>query len=178
MEDETGREQRSGNWFLFLMALLFAVCRRASTDTGPPQSAHQGDSKQQDAARLPLLWLADPHPEMVRAAARPLPFWRGGKGRCPALSSLTIALCGVVRFKNGQGNTLDGGNYKAHENGSLEMNMARKEDQGIYTCVATNILGKAEAQVRLEVKGRGTKGSWSKPSLGSSETCSRDNNLG
>ncbi|XP_065554572.1 neurofascin isoform X11 [Lathamus discolor] len=55
-------------------------------------------------------------------------------------------------FKNGQGNTLDGGNYKAHENGSLEMEMARKEDQGIYTCVATNILGKAEAQVRLEVK--------------------------
>ncbi|RLV86576.1 hypothetical protein DV515_00015903, partial [Chloebia gouldiae] len=53
---------------------------------------------------------------------------------------------------NGQGNTLDGGNYKAHENGSLEMFMARKEDQGIYTCVATNILGKAEAQVRLEVK--------------------------
>ncbi|XP_016159690.1 PREDICTED: neurofascin isoform X18 [Ficedula albicollis] len=55
-------------------------------------------------------------------------------------------------FKNGQGNMLDGGNYKAHENGSLEMFMARKEDQGIYTCVATNILGKAEAQVRLEVK--------------------------
>ncbi|XP_048183616.1 neurofascin isoform X28 [Corvus hawaiiensis] len=55
-------------------------------------------------------------------------------------------------FKNGQGNTLDGGNYKAHENGSLEMFMARKEDQGIYTCVATSILGKAEAQVRLEVK--------------------------
>ncbi|XP_071434842.1 neurofascin isoform X16 [Pithys albifrons albifrons] len=55
-------------------------------------------------------------------------------------------------FKNGQGNTLDGGNYKAYENGSLEMLMARKEDQGIYTCVATNILGKAEAQVRLEVK--------------------------
>ncbi|XP_066060000.1 neurofascin isoform X9 [Chamaea fasciata] len=55
-------------------------------------------------------------------------------------------------FKNGQGNMLDGGNYKAHENGSLEMFMARKEDQGIYTCVATSILGKAEAQVRLEVK--------------------------
>ncbi|TRZ14324.1 hypothetical protein HGM15179_012765 [Zosterops borbonicus] len=55
-------------------------------------------------------------------------------------------------FKNGQGNMLDGGNYKAHENGSLEMFTARKEDQGIYTCVATSILGKAEAQVRLEVK--------------------------
>ncbi|NWQ82676.1 NFASC protein, partial [Columbina picui] len=90
------------------------------------------------------------HP--LSTAAHPLPTRRGGKGRFPALSSLTTALCGVVRFKNGQGNTLDGGNYKAHENGSLEMNMARKEDQGIYTCVATNILGKAEAQVRLEVK--------------------------
>ncbi|XP_075766618.1 neurofascin isoform X3 [Pelodiscus sinensis] len=55
-------------------------------------------------------------------------------------------------FKNGQGSALDGENYKWHENGSLEMNMARKEDQGIYTCVATNILGKAENQVRLEIK--------------------------
>ncbi|XP_069911272.1 neurofascin isoform X15 [Oryctolagus cuniculus] len=55
-------------------------------------------------------------------------------------------------FKNGQGSNLDGGNYHVHENGSLEIKMIRKEDQGIYTCVATNILGKAENQVRLEVK--------------------------
>ncbi|XP_030076416.1 neurofascin isoform X4 [Microcaecilia unicolor] len=55
-------------------------------------------------------------------------------------------------FKNGQGSNLDGGNYQVYENGSLEMNNARKEDQGIYTCVATNILGKAESQIRLEVK--------------------------
>ncbi|XP_054837808.1 neurofascin isoform X13 [Eublepharis macularius] len=55
-------------------------------------------------------------------------------------------------FKNGQGNTLDGGNYRMHENGTLEIITARKEDQGTYTCVATNILGKAEIQVRLEVK--------------------------
>ncbi|XP_048352414.1 neurofascin isoform X11 [Sphaerodactylus townsendi] len=55
-------------------------------------------------------------------------------------------------FKNGQGNTLHGGNYKMHENGTLEIIMARREDQGTYTCVATNILGKAEIQVRLEVK--------------------------
>ncbi|KAM5144962.1 neurofascin isoform 3-T3 [Callospermophilus lateralis] len=55
-------------------------------------------------------------------------------------------------FKNGQGSNLDGGNYHVYENGSLEIKMIRKEDQGIYTCVATNILGKAENQVRLEVK--------------------------
>ncbi|XP_039768660.1 neurofascin isoform X20 [Ornithorhynchus anatinus] len=55
-------------------------------------------------------------------------------------------------FKNGQGSNLDGGNYRVFENGSLEITMTRKEDQGIYTCVATNILGKAENQVRLEVK--------------------------
>lgn len=60
-----------------------------------------------------------------------------------------------MRFKNGQGSNLDGGNYRVHENGSLEIERTRQEDQGIYTCVATNILGKAENQVRLEVKGKG-----------------------
>lgn len=65
----------------------------------------------------------------------------------------------VVRFKNGQGSNLDGGNYHVYENGSLEIKMIRKEDQGIYTCVATNILGKAENQVRLEVKGKQGGGS-------------------
>ena len=66
-----------------------------------------------------------------------------------------VSCCSVVRFKNGQGSNLDGGNYHVYENGSLEIKMIRKEDQGIYTCVATNILGKAENQVRLEVKGKG-----------------------
>ncbi|KAE8623301.1 hypothetical protein XENTR_v10005557 [Xenopus tropicalis] len=55
-------------------------------------------------------------------------------------------------FKNGQGSNLDGGNYRVHENGTLEINTVRKEDQGKYTCVATNILGNAENTVRLEVK--------------------------
>lgn len=81
-------------------------------------------------------------------------------GCCPCpwagpVSGCCVFCCSVVRFKNGQGSNLDGGNYHVYENGSLEIKMIRKEDQGIYTCVATNILGKAENQVRLEVKGKG-----------------------
>lgn len=82
----------------------------------------------------------------------------GGSGLHTALSVCCVSRCSVVRFKNGQGSNLDGGNYHVYENGSLEIKMIRKEDQGIYTCVATNILGKAENQVRLEVKGKGEVG--------------------
>lgn len=96
--------------------------------------------------------------------ARDLPRPAMGGGRPMGLGSLPpwagpfsvccVSCCSVVRFKNGQGSNLDGGNYHVYENGSLEIKMIRKEDQGIYTCVATNILGKAENQVRLEVKGK------------------------
>ncbi|XP_064857807.1 neurofascin-like isoform X5 [Oncorhynchus nerka] len=55
-------------------------------------------------------------------------------------------------FKNGQGSGLDGGHYRVYINGTLEIKRARAEDQGTYTCVARNILGKEENQVRLEVK--------------------------
>ncbi|XP_069009097.1 neurofascin homolog (chicken) a isoform X12 [Embiotoca jacksoni] len=55
-------------------------------------------------------------------------------------------------FKNGQGSGLDGGHYRVYINGSLEIKRARAEDEGTYTCVASSILGKAENQVRLEVK--------------------------
>ncbi|XP_042622276.1 neurofascin homolog (chicken) a isoform X21 [Cyprinus carpio] len=55
-------------------------------------------------------------------------------------------------FKNGLGSGLDGGQYKVYHNGTLEIKQARPEDQGTYTCVASNILGKMENQVRLEVK--------------------------
>ncbi|XP_061730512.1 neurofascin homolog (chicken) a isoform X10 [Nerophis ophidion] len=55
-------------------------------------------------------------------------------------------------FKNGQGSGLDGGMYRLYINGTLEIKRARVEDEGTYTCVANNILGMAENQVRLEVK--------------------------
>ncbi|XP_026162930.1 neurofascin homolog (chicken) a isoform X3 [Mastacembelus armatus] len=55
-------------------------------------------------------------------------------------------------FKNGQGSGLDGGQYRVYINGTLEIKRARPEDEGTYTCVANSILGKAENQVRLEVK--------------------------
>ncbi|XP_064821895.1 neurofascin homolog (chicken) a isoform X8 [Oncorhynchus masou masou] len=55
-------------------------------------------------------------------------------------------------FKNGQGSGLDGGHYRVYINGTLEIKRARAEDEGTYTCVASNILGKEENQVLLEVK--------------------------
>ncbi|KAL2090878.1 hypothetical protein ACEWY4_013141 [Coilia grayii] len=55
-------------------------------------------------------------------------------------------------FKNGLGSGLDGGHYRVYVNGSLLIKKALTDDQGTYTCVASNILGKAENQVRLEVK--------------------------
>lgn len=59
----------------------------------------------------------------------------------------------LSRFKNGQGIVPNGGKYILHENGTLEIRRVRREDQGTYSFVASNILGKAEDQVHLEVKG-------------------------
>ncbi|TST85784.1 Neurofascin [Bagarius yarrelli] len=55
-------------------------------------------------------------------------------------------------FKNGQGIVPNGGKYSLHENGTLEIKRVQREDQGTYSFVASNILGKAEDQVHLEVK--------------------------
>lgn len=78
----------------------------------------------------------------------------------PGQASAVLFLCPgshcllVDRFKNGQGSGLDGGQYRVYINGTLEIRRARPEDEGTYTCVASSMLGTAENQVRLEVKGQ------------------------
>nr|XP_015194465.1 PREDICTED: neuronal cell adhesion molecule isoform X13 [Lepisosteus oculatus] len=55
-------------------------------------------------------------------------------------------------FKDTQTSVLDGDPYVAHENGTLEINVAQTEHSGKYTCFAMNYLAKAENVVYLEVK--------------------------
>lgn len=58
------------------------------------------------------------------------------------------------RSKYGQG-TLEGNRFKTHHNGTLEIKRIRIEDQGTYLCVVSNIAGRDESQVQIEVKGKG-----------------------
>ncbi|XP_075897873.1 neurofascin [Nelusetta ayraudi] len=51
----------------------------------------------------------------------------------------------------GQGN-LEGNRYKTHANGTLEIKRIQTEDQGTYLCVVSNVAGREESQVRVEVK--------------------------
>ncbi|KAM6977591.1 neurofascin [Aplochiton taeniatus] len=53
--------------------------------------------------------------------------------------------------KYGQGN-LEGSHFSIHSNGTVEIKHVRIEDQGTYLCVVSNIAGREENQVRLEVK--------------------------
>lgn len=57
------------------------------------------------------------------------------------------------RSKYGQG-TLEGNRFKTHGNGTLEIKRIRMEDEGTYLCVISNIAGRDEDQVRVEVKGQ------------------------
>ncbi|XP_023194944.1 neurofascin-like isoform X2 [Xiphophorus maculatus] len=51
----------------------------------------------------------------------------------------------------GQGN-LEGNRFRIHRNGTLEIKRIQIEDQGTYLCVISNIAGRDENQVRVEVK--------------------------
>uniref|UniRef100_UPI0037E8D4BE neurofascin n=1 Tax=Semicossyphus pulcher TaxID=241346 RepID=UPI0037E8D4BE len=53
--------------------------------------------------------------------------------------------------KYGQGN-LEGNRFKTFGNGTLEIKHIRIEDQGTYLCIVSNIAGRDESQVRVEVK--------------------------
>ncbi|KAM9786232.1 neurofascin [Neosynchiropus ocellatus] len=53
--------------------------------------------------------------------------------------------------KYGQGN-LEGNRFKTYDNGTLEIRRIQLDDQGTYLCVVSNIAGRDETQVRIEVK--------------------------
>ncbi|TMS16265.1 Neurofascin [Larimichthys crocea] len=53
--------------------------------------------------------------------------------------------------KYGQGN-LEGNRFKTYSNGTLEIKRIRIEDQGTYLCIVSNVAGRDESQVRIEVK--------------------------
>uniref|UniRef100_A0A8D3A556 Neurofascin-like n=1 Tax=Scophthalmus maximus TaxID=52904 RepID=A0A8D3A556_SCOMX len=53
--------------------------------------------------------------------------------------------------KYGQGN-LEGNRFRTHGNGTLEIKRIQIEDQGTYLCVVSNIAGRDQSQVRIEVK--------------------------
>lgn len=57
------------------------------------------------------------------------------------------------RSRYGQGN-LEGNRFRIHRNGTLEIKRIQIEDQGTYLCVISNIAGRDENQVRVEVKGK------------------------
>lgn len=79
--------------------------------------------------------------------------------RMTLLNPLTLSVCLNIcpcfflhRSKYGQGN-LEGNRFKTHSNGTLEIKHIKIEDQGTYVCVVSNIAGRDENQVRVEVKG-------------------------
>uniref|UniRef100_A0A4W3IQY3 Neuronal cell adhesion molecule a n=1 Tax=Callorhinchus milii TaxID=7868 RepID=A0A4W3IQY3_CALMI len=55
-------------------------------------------------------------------------------------------------FKDGHGSILYGDSYIFHDNGTVEIIIAQKNNSGTYTCIATNTLGVAHNQAFLEVK--------------------------
>ena len=50
--------------------------------------------------------------------------------------------------------TLEGGRYKVYRNGTLEIRKTRVDDQGVYVCIVSNLMGRDENQIQLEVKGQ------------------------
>lgn len=56
------------------------------------------------------------------------------------------------RSKGGVG-LLEGSRYSILSNGTLEIKRTKLQDQGTYLCVASNVIGRDEMEIQLEVKG-------------------------
>lgn len=70
----------------------------------------------------------------------------------PLLEQRCMSVFFFCRSKYGQGN-LEGNRFKTHSNGTLEIKNIQVVDQGTYLCVVSNVAGREENQVRIEVKG-------------------------
>lgn len=57
------------------------------------------------------------------------------------------------RVKDDTAKPVDGERFFVRENGSLEINDVTKEDNGQYTCFATNMEGKSAITATLDIKG-------------------------
>ncbi|KAL6482761.1 hypothetical protein MHYP_G00076330 [Metynnis hypsauchen] len=57
-----------------------------------------------------------------------------------------------LRWSKGGLGSLEGGRYRVLPNGTLEIRRTKLQDQGTYVCVASNVIGRDEMEVQLEVK--------------------------
>uniref|UniRef100_A0AAR2JKK7 Neurofascin n=1 Tax=Pygocentrus nattereri TaxID=42514 RepID=A0AAR2JKK7_PYGNA len=57
-----------------------------------------------------------------------------------------------LRWSKGGLGALEGGRYRILANGTLEIRRSKLQDQGTYVCVASNVIGRDEMEVQLEVK--------------------------
>lgn len=58
------------------------------------------------------------------------------------------------RSKDDSSDSVDGPRFSVHDNGTLEIYSAEKEDTGPYTCFAKNTEGSSAINVMLSVKGK------------------------
>lgn len=60
----------------------------------------------------------------------------------------------VFRSKDDTSDSVDGPRFSVHDNGTLEIYRAEKEDAGPYTCFAKNTEGSSAINAMLSVKGK------------------------
>uniref|UniRef100_A0A8D2QET8 Neuronal cell adhesion molecule n=1 Tax=Zonotrichia albicollis TaxID=44394 RepID=A0A8D2QET8_ZONAL len=85
---------------------------------------------------------------ICRANGNPKPSISWLANGVPIASKILNYLTGGVK-----GSILRGNEYVFHDNGTLEIPVAQKNNAGTYTCVARNKLGKIQNEVQLEIKG-------------------------